>query len=49
MTMFGELQFGRPLADPHFDPSPWAQITKSDKINSKSEISIKNAFPQYIT
>ena len=44
MTMLGELQFGRPLADPHFDTSHWAQKSKSGKINSKSEISIK-CFP----
>ena len=28
MTMFGEIHFGRPPGDPHFDPLPRAQKSK---------------------
>ena len=44
MTMFGELHFGQPPADTHFEPLPQPQKSKSGKTNRKSEISIKNAF-----
>ena len=47
MSMFGELQFGRPQADPHFDPlGPNFKIWQN---KWESEISIENAFLRYIT
>ena len=41
MTMFGEIHFGQPPGDPHFDPLPraqklnWAKQIQNSKSASK--------------